>query len=74
LSVPLGKRSPTLIAITNLRRWLEVCQVFFVVEARSAHPMLPLAMFRSRNFSGANLLTLFLYTALVAGCFSFRSI
>ena len=26
--------------------------------------MVPLALFRSRDFSGANLLTLFLYTAL----------
>jgi EmrB/QacA subfamily drug resistance transporter len=45
--------------------------VFFVVEARSAHPMLPLALFRSRNFSGANLLTFFLYTALGGGMFFF---
>ena len=44
---------------------------FFLVEARSAHPMLPLALFRSRNFSGANLLTLFLYTALGGGMFFF---
>ena len=45
--------------------------VFFLVEARSAHPMLPLELFRSRNFTGANLLTLFLYTALVGGMFFF---
>jgi EmrB/QacA subfamily drug resistance transporter len=44
---------------------------FFLVEARSAHPMLPLVLFRSRNFSGANLLTLFLYTALGGGMFFF---
>jgi EmrB/QacA subfamily drug resistance transporter len=37
---------------------------FFVVEARSTAPMLPLGVFRSRTFSGANLLTLFLYAAL----------
>jgi EmrB/QacA subfamily drug resistance transporter len=37
---------------------------FFVVEARSASPMVPLQLFRSRDFSGANLLTLFLYAAL----------
>jgi len=37
---------------------------FFVVEARSTAPMLPLGLFRSRTFSGANLLTLFLYAAL----------
>jgi MFS family permease len=37
---------------------------FLVVEARSRAPMVSLALFRSRNFSGANLLTLFLYAAL----------
>jgi EmrB/QacA subfamily drug resistance transporter len=33
-------------------------------EARSPSPMLPLDLFRSRNFTGANLLTLFLYSGL----------
>jgi EmrB/QacA subfamily drug resistance transporter len=37
---------------------------FVVVEARAPVPMLPLALFRSRTFAGANLLTLLLYTAL----------
>ncbi len=37
---------------------------FLFAEARSAAPMLPLALFRSRSFAGANLLTLFLYAAL----------
>ena len=45
--------------------------LFFVVEARSAHPMLPLTLFCSRNFSGANLLTFFLYTALGGSMFFF---
>ena len=39
-------------------------------EARTPAPMLPLHLFRSRNFSGANLLTLFLYSAL-SGVFFF---
>jgi EmrB/QacA subfamily drug resistance transporter len=43
--------------------------LFILVEARSANPMLPLTLFRSRNFSGANLLTLFLYTALSGAMF-----
>ena len=43
--------------------------VFLVVEARTRAPMLPLSIFRSRTFSGANLLTLFLYTALSAVLF-----
>jgi EmrB/QacA subfamily drug resistance transporter len=33
-------------------------------EARSASPMIPFELFHSRNFTGANLLTLFLYAAL----------
>ncbi len=37
---------------------------FLIVEAKSAAPMLPLSLFRSRAFSGANALTLFLYAAL----------
>jgi EmrB/QacA subfamily drug resistance transporter len=38
--------------------------LFFVIEARSDHPMMPLSIFRSRQFSGANLTTLVLYGAL----------
>jgi EmrB/QacA subfamily drug resistance transporter len=38
--------------------------LFLIVEARSQTPMLPLALFRSTTFSGANLLTFFLYAAL----------
>jgi EmrB/QacA subfamily drug resistance transporter len=37
---------------------------FFLLESRVGSPMVPLYLFRSRNFSGANLLTLFLYAAL----------
>lgn len=37
---------------------------FVVLEARRDHPMVPLGLFRSRTFSGANLLTLLLYGAL----------
>jgi len=35
-------------------------------EARAKHPMLPLSLFKSRLFSGANLLTFLLYGALGA--------
>jgi EmrB/QacA subfamily drug resistance transporter len=44
---------------------------FLWVEARSRAPMVPLALFRSRNFSGANLLTFFLYAALSGVLFFF---
>jgi EmrB/QacA subfamily drug resistance transporter len=38
---------------------------FLVIEARShQHAMMPLSLYRSRNFSGANALTLLLYFAL----------
>lgn len=38
--------------------------VFVAIEAWIASPMVPLGIFRSRNFTGANLLTLSLYGAL----------
>jgi EmrB/QacA subfamily drug resistance transporter len=37
---------------------------FVARERRTQDPMLPLTLFRSRNFSGANLLTLLLYAGL----------
>lgn len=41
------------------------CLIAFVlVEARVSSPTVPLALFHSRSFSGANLLTLFLYAAI----------
>jgi EmrB/QacA subfamily drug resistance transporter len=37
---------------------------FFWVEVHSSSPMLPFKIFRSRNFSAANIITFFLYFAL----------
>ena len=37
---------------------------FFFVETRVTSPMVPMALFQSRSFTGANLLTLLLYAAL----------
>ncbi|MDP1821554.1 MAG: MFS transporter [Acidimicrobiales bacterium] len=42
---------------------------FLVLEARSAAPMLPLSIFRSRQFSGANATTLTVYAALSGAFF-----
>ena len=42
---------------------------FFVVEARSSYPMLPLSIFRSKQFSGANATTLMVYGALSGALF-----
>jgi EmrB/QacA subfamily drug resistance transporter len=43
---------------------------FVPIEAKSANPMMPLDVFRSRDFSGANLVTLLLYFGLT-GVFFF---
>jgi EmrB/QacA subfamily drug resistance transporter len=43
--------------------------LFLVYEARAAHPMLDLALFRIRNFSVANLTTLATYAGLMGGSF-----
>jgi EmrB/QacA subfamily drug resistance transporter len=43
---------------------------FAAVESRTRAPLLPITLFRVRNFAGANLLTLFLYSAL-SGMFFF---
>jgi MFS family permease len=58
----LGFHSPLVIATLIGGGALAV--IFVLVEARLETPMMPLSLFRSRNFAGANLLTLFLYAAL----------
>jgi EmrB/QacA subfamily drug resistance transporter len=40
--------------------------LFVVIEYKSAHPMMPLNLFANSTFSGANLLTFFLYAGLGA--------
>lgn len=42
---------------------------FLWVEARAPNPMMPLSLFRSRSFTGTNLLTLWLYAALGGALF-----
>ncbi len=44
--------------------------LFLLVEARSKSPLLPLRLFRSRVFSGVNVITLLIY-AVLAGLFFF---
>ncbi|TWF33853.1 EmrB/QacA subfamily drug resistance transporter [Chitinophaga polysaccharea] len=41
--------------------------IFIGIEYKSADPMLPLTLFRNMTFTGANLLTFFLYAGLGAG-------
>lgn len=43
--------------------------VFLLVERRQRDPIVPLSLFRSRNFTGANVLTLLLYAALSGATF-----
>jgi len=40
---------------------------FIVIEMKGRHPMMPLSLFSNPAFSGANLLTFFLYAGLGAG-------
>ena len=63
----LGFHSP--VVITTLIAGVMLTVGFVVVEARLRNPMMPLTLFRSRNFAGANLLTLFLYAALAGTLF-----
>src|SRR6185369_15730172 len=64
----LGFSNP--FVLLTLFGGLVLLALFIFNEARSKNPMVPLRLFRSRDFSGANLLTLFLYFAL-SGTFFF---
>ena len=61
-STSLGWNHPRVLV--NLIAGFFCLAGFIFVEARANSPMVPLALFASRSFSGANLLTLFLYAAL----------
>src|SRR5438270_516330 len=57
------------VVLGSLALGVVVLIAFLFLEARSKSPMLPLTLFRSRTFSGANLLTLLLYAALGGALF-----
>jgi EmrB/QacA subfamily drug resistance transporter len=59
---PLGLGAP--VVVGSLALGVVALALFVPVEARTAEAMLPLRLFRSRTFSGTNLLTLLLYGAL----------
>jgi EmrB/QacA subfamily drug resistance transporter len=63
----LGFRN--LIVIAALVGGIVLGITFVFVESRLRSPMMPLSLFRTRNFTGANLLTLFLYAALAGTLF-----
>ena len=58
----LGWKNPAVLGSLILGCGCVVGLVF--TEARVPSPMAPLGLFKSRSFSGANLLTLFLYAAI----------
>ena len=59
------------VVISSLALGVVVLCLFLLNEARVKNPMVPLKLFRSKDFTGANLLTLFLYAALSATFFFF---
>jgi EmrB/QacA subfamily drug resistance transporter len=61
-SAKLGWSNPLVSA--GLLGGVILLAMFLIVEARSPSPMVPLALFRSRSFLGANILTLFLYATI----------
>jgi EmrB/QacA subfamily drug resistance transporter len=62
-----GWSSPTVVGALVLA--VVAGPVFIVVELRRAHPMLPLGLFRSRQFSGANAVTFAVYGGLGGALF-----
>ena len=58
----LGFRQP--LVLGTLIGGVTLGVSFVIIESRLQNPMVPLWLFGSRNFTGANLLTLFLYAAL----------
>jgi EmrB/QacA subfamily drug resistance transporter len=64
-----GFRSASVILFLLLGAFALVA--FIAQERRTREPMLPLTLFRSRNFSGANLLTLLLYAGLGGALYFF---
>ena len=58
----LGLSNPLVLAMLTLG--VAALVGFIVVELRKARPMMPLTLFRSHTFTGANLVTLMLYAAL----------
>ena len=60
-----------LAVVSSLVLGIVASLAFVLVELRARNPMLPLHLFRSRNFAGANLLTLLLYAALGGTLFLF---
>jgi EmrB/QacA subfamily drug resistance transporter len=63
----LGWQSP--VIVLTLAIGALALGLFLVAETRVRHPMLPLAVFRSRQFSAANMVTLVVYAGLGGALF-----
>ena len=59
----------SVVVLVTMIGGVMLAAVFVFVEAHVRNPMMPLRLFRTRNFTGANLLTLFLYAALAGTLF-----
>src|SRR5436305_3121356 len=64
---PAGAARTTVVAAVTIG--LAGLVAFAVIERRSPQPMVPLALFRSRQFSGANAVTVAVYAALGVATF-----
>jgi EmrB/QacA subfamily drug resistance transporter len=62
-----GLGDPTVLGALGLG--VAALATFLLVEARSRAPMMPLGLFRSRTFGGANLVTFLLYGGLAGALF-----
>ena len=62
-----GWSSPTVV--TSLLAGVALLAAFCAIEARGTHPMLPLTVFRVRQFSAANAVTFVVYGALGGALF-----
>jgi EmrB/QacA subfamily drug resistance transporter len=62
-----GWTSPTVL--TSLLAGVALLAAFCVIETRGSHPMLPLTVFKSRQFSAANAVTFVVYGALGGALF-----
>jgi EmrB/QacA subfamily drug resistance transporter len=54
------------IVILAFATGIALLVVFIMIELNSSHPMMPITLFKNATFSGANLLTFFLYAGLGA--------
>jgi EmrB/QacA subfamily drug resistance transporter len=70
-AIGLGNHADDALAALALPLGVLSLALFVVVEMRSAHPMMPLALFRSRAFAGTNAMCVFLYGALSGTLFFF---